>query len=227
MTSNVKHYWIIILLIFVISCTNKNNSSDNNETTITEISSDNKLEPIAEKVDTIIIDSDMTFEEAVKNTKAPKTVIDQLVLIDVQYLSTDNRIHKGQILTNKKLEEDVRHIFKFMLDSGFVIDKAIPVVQYNWSDSLSMADNNTYSFCYRNVSYSKHAHGMAIDINPRFNPLRWKKENRPNQPEGAVLDTTINGTLHIEHIVVKEFKKMGYKWGHQFSRYYDDHHFEK
>ncbi len=68
---------------------------------------------------------------------------------------------------------------------------------------------------------------MAIDINPRFNPLRWKHLDRPNIPEGAVLDTTINGTLYPGHPVVDEFRNKGFRWGHTFSKYYDDHHFEK
>ena len=181
-------------------------------------------EPVKEDT---IIDARYTFEEAIAGTKAPQSVINQLELFDVIYLSTDGKIHKGQILSNKKIAEDIRQMFRFMLDEGFVIEKAIPIVKYNWSDSLSMDDNNTYSFCYRNVTYSKHANGMAIDINPRFNPLRWKKVNRPNQPEGAVLDTTVNGTFYPGHPVVEEFKRLGFKWGHVFSKYYDDHHFEK
>ncbi len=154
-------------------------------------------------------------------------MIDELELIDVNYISTDNKLHQGQILTNKQLVADIKELFQLMLEQEFVIEKAIPIVAYNWSDSLSMANNNTYSFCYRNVSYSLHAKGRAIDINPRFNPLRWKTKNLPNQPIGAVLDTTVNGTLHPNHPIVKEFKKRGFRWGHYFSKYWDDHHFDK
>ena len=114
-----------------------------------------------------------------------------------------------------------------MLEQNFVIERAIPIVAFNWSDSLSMANNNTSSFCYRNISYSMHAKGLAIDINPRFNPLRSKATDLSNKPYGAVLDTTINGTLYPTHPVVKEFKRRGYRWGHTFSKYWDDHHFEK
>ena len=70
---------------------------------------------------------------------------------------------------------------------------------------------------------------MAIDINPLFNPIRWKSPNkhRPNIPEGAVLDTTSKGTLYPSHPVVEEMRRLGFKWGNQFRRYWDDHHFEK
>lgn len=216
----------LFLSFFIVSmvCISCNMRPSNEQTETKEI----VVEPeVYEVKDTIVIDSNLSFEEAIEGTKAPQEIIEQLVLIDIHYRSVDDKIHRGQILTNKKLEEDVKHIFDFMLKNHFVIEKAIPIVKYNWSDSLSMDDNNSSSFCYRNITYSKHATGMAIDINPRFNPLRWKNSNRPNQPEGAVLDTTINGTLHPEHVVVKEFRRLGFRWGHTFSKYYDDHHFEK
>ena len=182
-----------------------------------------KAKPV--KNDTII-DADYSFEEAIAGTQAPQSIIDQLELFEVVYLSTDGKIHRGQILSNKKIAENIRTIFRFMLEKEFVIEKAIPIVRYSWSDSLSMDDNNSYSFCYRDITYSKHATGMAIDINPRFNPLRWKTENRPNQPKGAVLDTTVNGTLYPGHPVVDEFRRLGFRWGHSFTKFYDDHHFE-
>ena len=179
------------------------------------------------ELDTLIVDSRYTFDEAIEGSNAPQSVIDELELIDITYLSTDEKLHQGQILTNKRLADDIKEVFQFMLDNEFVIEKAIPIVAFNWSDSLSMANNNTYSFCYRNISYSLHAKGLAIDINPRFNPLRWKTKDLPNQPFGAVLDTTVNGTLHPEHAVIKEFGKRGFRWGHTYSKYWDDHHFEK
>jgi hypothetical protein len=174
-----------------------------------------------------IIDSDYTFSEAIAGSSAPKYIIDKLKLITVHYVSTDGRIHRGQILTNSHIADDLSEMFDFMLYHDFVVEKVIPIVRYNWDDSLSMDDNNSYSFCYRNASYSKHAIGMAIDINPRFNPVRWKIGNLPNEPEGAVMDTTVNGTFFEGHLVVEEFRKRGFRWGHSFSKYYDDHHFEK
>ena len=185
------------------------------------------VEEVFFEPDTIITDSRFTFAESIEGSNAPQSVIDQLQLIDVTYISTDGKLHKGQILTNNRLAKDLKEVFQFMLHHEFVIEKAIPIVAYNWSDSLSMADNNSYSFCYRNISYSNHAKGLAIDINPRFNPLRWKTKDLPNEPMGAVLDTTVNGTLHPNHPVVNEFRKRGFRWGHTFTKYWDDHHFEK
>ncbi|MDD4246445.1 MAG: M15 family metallopeptidase [Dysgonamonadaceae bacterium] len=220
----MRIFLICLFSVFLFDACNQKEDRHKNETFNRDQINDVEkwVEP-----DTIIIDSKLSFEEAIEGSNAPQAVIDELELMDVNYISTDGKLHMGQILTNKKLAPDLKELFQFMLEQDFVIEKAIPIVAYNWSDSLSMADNNTYSFCYRNATYSKHARGMAIDINPRFNPLRWKNKDLPNEPVGAVLDTTVNGTLHPNHPVVKEFRKRGFRWGHTFSKYWDDHHFER
>lgn len=220
----------LFFLIFLIILSCNNNRRDS--ATPADIHADSTAEDLQNIIqepvlpDTII-DASYTFDEALEYSEAPEEIISQLELVDVYYISTDGKIHKGQVVTNRQIANDIKEIFSFMLDEGFVIEKAIPIVKYGWNDSLSMADNNSYSFCYRNISYSKHATGMAIDINPRFNPLRWKNIDRPNTPAGAVLDTTVNGTLYPGHIVVNEFRRLGFRWGHTFTKYYDDHHFEK
>ncbi|MDR0422202.1 MAG: M15 family metallopeptidase [Proteiniphilum sp.] len=222
----MKTVFVILAgLILLSSCTgNKRGTPDARPAKSDSVAGTRGAEPV--KNDTVT-DADYSFDEAIAGTGAPQNIIDQLELFDVLYLSCDGKIHRGQILSGKKIAEDIRTIFRFMLAEGFVVEKAIPAVRYGWSDSLSMADNNSYSFCYRDITYSKHATGMAIDINPRFNPLRWKTGNRPSQPEGASSDSTVNGTLYPGHPVVNEFVRLGFRWGHSFSKFYDDHHFEK
>ena len=207
--------WIIL---FFFSCSNerKSNKKEN-------------LLPNPTLSENLIIDCQYTFNEAIAGSNAPKEILNQLELITVKYYSIDKKIHQGQILTNKKIAHEIIHLFEFMFQQRFPIAQAIPVVKYNWNDNLSMQANNTYSFCYRNISYSKHARGMAIDINPFFNPLRWKKgyENRKNKPIGATYNSHTPGTFNSSHLVVLEFKKLGYRWGGNFTRNNDDHHFEK
>ena len=213
----MRYYCSCLILFLVFSCTRQKGDS-----TIPEHKTTTTNKP------SIIVDCNLTFEEAVKGSRAPKEIIDQLKLINVRYYSTDNKIHQGQVLTNFKIADKIAILFNYMFKLKFPIAHAIPVVEYNWDDDLSMQANNTYSFCYRNESYSKHAHGMAIDINPYFNPLRWKKgyENRRNKPAGAHFNPEIPGTFYPSHPVVTEFKKLGFHWGHHFSMKYDDQHFD-
>jgi hypothetical protein len=220
------HKFFLILSVFYIvafsSCINEkeSNSSGSNENAGSETDIIN---------DTVIIDCNYSFEEAIVGTNAPTRIIQQLVLINVRYYSTDGKIHEGQVLSNKRIANEIIELFDFMLLERFPVAKAIPIVNYDWNDNLSMLDNNTYSFCYRNTGYSKHAQGMAIDINPFFNPFRSKGDSvsHSNKPEGAKYDTTVNGTLYPSHPVVLKTKSLGFKWGRNFNRSNDDHHFEK
>lgn len=210
-----KSVLCLLLSMLIVSCQPADNS---------------KKQPAEETVnEEIIVDSNYSFAEAIEGTKAPRSVTEQLELIDVEYYSMDGKIHRGQILTNKKLVADIKTAFEFILKEKFPVAQVIPAVKYNWNDELSMQANNTYSFCYRNVSYSKHAHGMAIDINPLLNPLRWKKEYsyRKDQPANATYNPEIPGTFSPNHPVVLKFKELGFRWGRNFKRNYDDHHFEK
>ena len=179
--------------------------------------------------DSVIIDCNYTLTEALQGTKAPDSVTEELELITVKYLSMDGKVHQGQLLTNKQISKDLQEVFDYMLSISFPVERVVPIVKYNWNDDLSMKDNNTYSFCYRNVSFSKHARGMAVDINPFLNPLRWRADYsyRKDKPEGATYNPDVPGTFYPENPVVLKFKEKGFRWGRTFKRNNDDHHFEK
>lgn len=177
----------------------------------------------------IIIDSDLTFEKAIEGTKAPDSVIKNLVLLNIKYISFDGKIHQGQLVVHKDLAEEVKEIFEFMLKEKFPIAKMIPIVKYGWSDEESMEDNNTSAFNYRFVAgttrLSNHSFGRAIDINPLFNPVIYPDGKKV--PVKAKYEADKPGRLYENHIIVKEFKRLGWRWGGNFSKYSDLHHFDK
>jgi len=123
----------------------------------------------------MVIDSNLSFAEAISGTTAPPDVLGNLSLVDVEYVSFDGRLHRGQLLLHRTLASEVKQLFCFIKEIRFPIGKVIPIVHYGWSDEASMADNNTSSFNYRFIASSPrlslHAFGLAIDINPRQNPV--------------------------------------------------------
>ena len=179
--------------------------------------------------ETMIIDSDMTFAESIKGTKAPQKVIDQLCLLDVYYYSFDSKLHKGQVVVNKAVKKDVTEIFELIKSTKFKVKKAIPIVEYKWSDDASMADNNSSAFCYRFIAGTKrmsnHSYGMAVDINPFNNPVVYKSGRV--SPKGAKYKPKSEGTFSKTHPVVKAFLDRGWRWGGDFRKYKDNHHFDK
>lgn len=176
----------------------------------------------------IILDCNYTFEEALKGIEIPNSISKQLTLISVEYYSFDDRLHKGQLVVNKKAAKDIEEIFNFIKESKFPIAKVIPAVKFNWDDDASMNDNNTVAFNYRKVKGSKvlsaHSYGMAIDINPLQNP---HIKGKVIQPAKGKYNVNVSGTIIRDSKLVKEFVKRGWQWGGRWKSSKDYQHFEK
>jgi peptidoglycan L-alanyl-D-glutamate endopeptidase CwlK len=177
----------------------------------------------------IIIDSRMTFAEAIAGTRAPVHVIRELCLVDVFYYSFDGNLHQGQVVVHQSVRLDVEEIFALIKRERFPIAKAVPIVKYGWSDNASMAANNTSAFNYRRVAgtrrLSRHATGHAVDINPIQNPVIYR--NGRISPKGAVYQPGTKGTLSEDGPVVRAFIERGWRWGGHFESMMDAHHFQK
>jgi len=177
----------------------------------------------------IIIDSALTFEEAIFGSEAPKNILAEQVLLDVDYYSFDGKLHRGQVVVNKAVADDIIAVFEIIKETKFPIAKAIPIVKYNWSDSASMADNNTSAFNYRVVAGTKklsnHSFGKAIDFNPMQNP--YKSKSGIFSPKGSNYNPTVAGTLTKENIIVKKMIEKGWTWGGNFKSIKDWQHFDK
>lgn len=176
----------------------------------------------------VIIDSSLTFEDATAGINIPQSILQSLILIDVQYYSFDDKLHQGQLLIHKSAEKDLLEIFEIIKEIRFPIEKAVPIVKYGWNDEASMKANNTSAFNYRKVRGSQiisyHSKGLAIDINPMLNP---QIKRNLIIPESAVYDKSRAGTLTDTSRVVKEFRKRGWIWGGSWRSSKDYQHFEK
>lgn len=178
--------------------------------------------------ESVIIDSDMTFDEAIAGINIPESIKNNLVQIDVQYYSFDDKLHQGQLVVHKSAAKDLIEIFEIIKEIKFPVQKVVPIVKYGWNDDVSMRANNTSAFNYRKVRdaniVSYHSKGLAIDINPLQNPHIKRGKTIP---EGAVYDKSQPGTLTDSSIIVKEFRKRGWMWGGFWRSSKDYQHFEK
>jgi peptidoglycan LD-endopeptidase CwlK len=177
----------------------------------------------------IMIDSVMSFSEAIEGTTAPEAIVDSLALVDVLYYSFDGRKHQGQLVVNSELEDDIYEIFGLIEQLKFPVGKAIPVVAYTWDDHKSMAANNSSGFNFRVIEgttkLSMHSLGKAVDINPVQNPVIYP--NGVIAPQGAKYLPQNQGTFTADNVIVREFLKRGWHWGGNFDQPKDYHHFEK
>jgi hypothetical protein len=104
------------------------------------------------------------------------------------------------------------------------------VEHYGSNDKRSMAADNTSAFNCRRVegstSWSEHAYGLAIDINPLENPYLRVGQVLP--PAGkAFLDRGRwrRGMIHAGDGVVRAFAAVGWSWGGAWRSLKDYQHF--
>lgn len=177
----------------------------------------------------IIVDSGLTFAQAVEGTTAPLEIVDTLSFLDVIYYSFDGKKHQGQIVIASDLEDDIAEIFAFIEEIKFPVARVIPIVEYQWNDYASMADNNSSGFNYRVIEgtakLSMHSLGRAVDINPFQNPVIYPDGRIA--PDGAIYQTGKAGVITGSHPLTQAFLERGWHWGGNFDQPKDYHHFEK
>jgi hypothetical protein len=183
-----------------------------------------------------IIDSAMTEKDAFDglSPECPVSIRQRQRLIDVVYYAFDDKAHRGQLVIDKDLVEDIQYVFAVARQARFPIAQAIPVADPRfcrngiWMDSLSMAANNTSAFNYRAIDgstgLSNHASGRAIDLNPVQNPY---VKGTVVRPPGAKFDPRARGALTENHPVVRAFLQRGWQWGGHWKTLKDYQHFEK
>lgn len=170
----------------------------------------------------------MTLEQALVGTKAPISIIDQLVIIDIPYISFSGLKTTGQLVVHEDLASELQVIFEKVANLAFPIEKMIPIVQYEWDDIKSVTDNNSSGFNYRLISGtnrpSLHALGRAVDINPRINPYFGRLGVEPAE---ASYDPNAKGVLFEGSSVVNIFLQSDWTWLGRRAEYPDYQHFEK
>lgn len=181
-----------------------------------------------------IIDSDITLSGALKKW-APAEIKKKQQIVDVLYYSFDGKVHKGQIVIDRRLVSDIQEVFRAALKIKFPIKSVIPISHPRfykngeWNgDGQSMFANNTSGFNYRKATGKKtlsmHSYGYAIDINPVQNPYI---KRRRVLPPGAKYDVSMPGTLTRNCPVVQTFLRLGWTWGGDWKSLKDYQHFEK
>ena len=105
----------------------------------------------------------------------------QLDTLQVQHIDFQGRSQQGVIICNTAIAKDLQEIFSELYRQKYPIERIRPISDYDNDDERSMQANNTSCYCYRPIAgstkLSNHARGMAIDINPLYNPcVRRKKD---------------------------------------------------
>ena len=143
----------------------------------------------------------------------------------------------GEMVVNKSIAADVVEIFRRLYEAGYPIERMRLIDYWDADDERAMTANNSSSFNFRFISHtkkvSKHGMGMAIDINPLYNPytktLRDGKAIVEPSAGRPYLDRNRKFKYKITRgdLCYRLFRKYGFRWGGDWKTMKDYQHFEK
>jgi hypothetical protein len=156
-----------------------------------------------------------------------------LSVVNIPYWGLDHQTHQGKLIIHKSIQQEMTQIFKTLYISHFPIAKIKPLEDYHFDEKKALEDNDTFGYSCRrmtgnNHKFSKHAYGLAVDINPVFNPYIKNNIILPsNSVAYLVRDLHRPGMILPESNIVETFKKYGWQWGGDWHSLKDYQHFEK
>jgi hypothetical protein len=156
--------------------------------------------------------------------------VSDLRLVTLSYWGFDDRPHTGKLVLNRDAVRPAVTALRSLYDARFPIRRMVLVDRYGADDDRSMAADNTSAFNCRRVeqstSWSQHAYGRAIDINPRENPYILGSRVLP--PAGRAFTNRSlrrKGMIQAGGVVVRAFTSVGWSWGGAWTSPLDYQHF--
>ena len=165
--------------------------------------------------------------------------IDDLRYVGIKYVDFNGLTEAGELICNQKIAQDLVEIFYELYEADYQLEKIVLIDNYGGDDTASMCANNTSCFNYRVVdgstSLSNHAYGLAIDINPFYNPYIVFGGNDDGtdyiSPSGSeqYVDRSASFPYKIDanDLCLQLFKAHGFKWGGDWNSCKDYQHFQK
>lgn len=161
----------------------------------------------------------------------PHIGYDQLRYLTIYHYDYEGRIQRGEIVCNKRIARDLLGVFRDLFAKEYPICSIRLVDDFDGDDEASMEANNTSCFNYRVVpgtrALSKHALGLAIDVNPLQNPYIQGTRVHP-----ATATEYVDRTRDFPHKIDEKdyckqvFTSYGFQWG-GYWRERDYQHFVK
>lgn len=163
--------------------------------------------------------------------------LESLRYLRVLHKDIEGRTFVGEMVVSDVIEDDVLYILKELYKASYPIEKMLLVDDFDAVDELSMRANNSSSFNFRFISgttkISLHGQGLAVDINPLYNPYFKLGPDGPCAIEpsnaGPYTDRSVSYPYKIEDgdLCCRLFKSRGFDWGGDWITVKDYQHFEK
>lgn len=163
--------------------------------------------------------------------------LSELNYVHILHYDFEGNIAEGELICNSAIAQDLVEIFYELYTAEYQLERVLLIDYYNADDTTSMMANNTSCFNYRNIDdtdkLSRHAFGLAIDVNPFYNPyIRFTKDGgqiiSPESSE-AYADRTQSFPYKIDadDLCCRLFLEHGFTWGGNWNSSKDYQHFQK
>ena len=123
----------------------------------------------------------------------------------------------------------ITQVFRTLFEVGYLIRSLRLVDDFGADDDASMAADNTSAFNCRAVAgtstWSQHAYGRAIDLNPVENPYVSSSGVYPPEGRPYADRPDLPGVLHAGDLAVSAFATAGWPGGGAWSGTKDYPHF--
>ena len=159
--------------------------------------------------------------------------LSELRYLRLSYVDFDGEPQTGEMVCNAAIAKDLLEIFQALYEAEYPICSILLVDEFGGSDDESMKADNTSCFNFRTVpgskNLSRHAFGMAVDVNPLENPYI----NRSGVVMPAEGQPYVDRSRDFAHKIDRDdlccrlFLEHGFTWGGSWSDRKDYQHFEK
>lgn len=156
----------------------------------------------------------------------------QLDWIRLTYVGFDGQRHTGELLARVDVSADLVRVFRALWETRFPIEE-MRITRARELDLEPTGDgNNTGAFVCRPLfgssTFSEHAYGTAIDVDPFQNPYHQGKVVIP-ELASAYLDRHDRrpGMILDRGAVVSAFDRIGWTWGGRWHSLTDLQHFSR
>lgn len=179
----------------------------------------------------------ISYPAQTEDASAPEITMDELRYVHILHYDFDGNTSEGELICNEAIAQDLVEIFYELYRNEYQLERVLLIDEYNGDDTASMEDNNTSCFNYRVVegtnNLSKHALGLAIDVNPFYNPYITYNgdgsEHVSPEASGAYADRSASFPYKIDEndLCYKLFIQHGFTWGGNWNSSKDYQHFQK
>jgi hypothetical protein len=156
--------------------------------------------------------------------------LDALRYVTVSFRGFDGGAHTGELLVAARAASSVVSVFRALYAADFPIEEMrLPTIQ-DLGAHPTGDGNNTAGFVCRptvgTTSWSAHAHGLAIDVNPFMNPFSRGDVVLPELASSYLRrGWSRPGMIGPDSVVVREFARIGWSWGGAWRGLKDYQHF--